>query len=715
MEYRERMRILREKKIKDTLEKRKQKGYMDLDDNGGVAIPEEFSFSPLSNSSDGGFYGATGFSVNMARLLDAHPTYIDPLEILAGRRMVMLLDYQGGWPGKWPEHLMPYDELKKELEEYDIISGIGSNQHYACDYEMGIALGYKGLIEKIRHYRSVNGEEKYEFYDAHERVLRALMRLIERHIDEISLKITTEEDEEIRENLKEMLQCNKNILEGPPETFLEVCQWLGWFYQASWMYNREGAGMQIDKFLYPFYARDVEKGILDDEKATFILANLLLLNPNYYQLSGPDVDGNDMTNPISFLVLEAAHWLNSSANITIRIHDNIDEKLFRKGVEYLFRDGNGWPRFSGNKGLMNYMKNKNVTREMAVNRIAVGCNWMALPGREYPLNDCVKINVAKIFDKAFHDMMKGEQYSLEILWDKFTFHMRKAVDITAQGVNFHLDHMHKHMPELFGNLLMHNAIEKGEDMTLSAEFIHIGVDGAGIAVVADSFAALEQRIVKERCLKWSDVYSAVVENFTGKYERTRQILKASEKYCQGKSLGDKWADRINKEFTSQIKSYEMPKGRMMIPGWFSWANTIQLGKSVGATPNGRKAGEPINHGANPNPGFRKDGAATAMSNGIAMVQPGYGNPAPFQLELDPRMGIEDGGIEKVMALIRGHMKQGGTLINVNIVDKEKILAAHDNPELYPELVVRVTGFTSYFITLSPEFRQLVVDRVIDTF
>lgn len=714
MDYRERIQILREKKIKDTLEKKKQKGYMDLDDNGGVAIPDDFSFTPVSNSSDGGFYGAVGFSINIAKLVDAHPVYVDPLEILAGRRMVMLLDYQGGWPGKWPEHLMPYNELKKELSKYDIISGIGSNQHYACDYNIGISLGYRGLIEKIGYYRKKNGEEKKEFYDAHERVLRALLRFIERHIDEISFKISIEKDEEVRKNLEEMRQCNENILYHPPQTFLEVCQWLGWFYQLSWMYNREGAGMQIDQFLYPFYKKDKEKGIINDEKATFILANLLLLNPNYYQLSGPDKDGNDMTNELSFLVLEAAHWLNSSANITIRVHDNINEELFRKGVEYLFKNGNGWPRFSGNKGLMNYARNENVTREMAAERIAVGCNWMALPGREYPLNDCVKINVARVFDIAYHEMMDEGTYSLDILWKKFVRHLERAVDITARGVNFHLDYMHRHMPELFGNLLMHNVIERGEDMTLSAEFINIGVDGAGIAVVADSFAALEQRIVNEQCLSWEEIYGAVNANFEGEHKRVQQILSNSEKYCQGKSLGDQWADKINKEFTKQIKSYQMPGNRIMIPGWFSWANTIGLGKSVGATPNGRKSADPINHGANPNAGFRKDGAATAMSNGIAMVQPGYGNPAPFQLELDPGIGAQDGGIERVMDLIRGHFEKGGTLINVNIVNKEKILAAHKNPELYPDLVVRVTGFTSYFITLSPEFRQLVVDRIIDT-
>ena len=157
----------------------------------------------------------------------------------------------------------------------------------------------------------------------------------------------------------------------------------------------------------------------------------------------------------------------------------------------------------------------------------------------------------------------------------------------------------------------------------------------------------------------------------------------------------------------------MPKGRRLIPGWFSWARTIEYGRAVGATPNGRRAGEPISHGANPNPGFRRDGAVTAQSNGIAAVQPGYGNTAPLQLEFDPLLSAEEGGVDVVLALIKGHFARGGTLININILDGAKLLEANRDPDRYPDLVVRVTGFTAYFASLSPEFRQLVVDRFLE--
>ena len=161
-----------------------------------------------------------------------------------------------------------------------------------------------------------------------------------------------------------------------------------------------------------------------------------------------------------------------------------------------------------------------------------------------------------------------------------------------------------------------------------------------------------------------------------------------------------------------VKEGPTPGGRIMIPGWFSWSSTIAMGEVIGATPDGRGEGEPISHGANPNNGFRTDGAATAMAKAVAAIQTGYGNTCPIQLELSAGFADDDEGIAKVAALIKTHFDMGGTLFNVNIIDREKLLAAHADPWAYPDLIVRVTGFTAYFAALSPAFRQLVVDRIV---
>jgi pyruvate-formate lyase len=266
------------------------------------------------------------------------------------------------------------------------------------------------------------------------------------------------------------------------------------------------------------------------------------------------------------------------------------------------------------------------------------------------------------------------------------------------------------------NLLTHNCIEKGCDVTLCAEQYNMCIDGVGLGTIADSFATLQQRITEEKLTDWDEVYQAVKCDFKGlQNERIRLMMTSAHRYCEGGgSAGDKWAKKISLEFARLVKDYPAKNGIKYIPGWFSWSNTIFFGKQVGATPNGRNAFTPVTHGANPTPGFRKDGAATAMINGIAAIQTGYGNTCPVQLELDPRLTVEEGGIEKVMTLIETHSKSGGTLLNINILDREKLMEAHRDPMLHPDLVVRVTGFTAYFAALSPEFRQLVIDRFIDS-
>jgi len=165
-------------------------------------------------------------------------------------------------------------------------------------------------------------------------------------------------------------------------------------------------------------------------------------------------------------------------------------------------------------------------------------------------------------------------------------------------------------------------------------------------------------------------------------------------------------------FTRLIKEKPTPAGFNMIPGIFSWAANILMGKEVGATPNGRHAYAPISHGPNPDPGFRHDGAPTALAIAVAQVQSGWGNASPMQIELDPGLSRDKDGLAQVASLIKTHFKLGGTQINFNIVSKEQILAAHKDPSKFPDLVVRVTGFSAYFASLSPEFRQMVVDRII---
>lgn len=731
--YTDRLKSMRDTKIRHTLEKRTQNGCTDLDDFGTVPISENYEVKPWYNSSNGSFYGFDGMAENFCRVIGAHEPYVDPMEMLCGRWRDMLVNYRGDvhylpdwlkkrpeiielmssatdqWSKRWDEQRFPYDHLKPLQEKYNIQTGIDGDAHFACDYSIGFKLGFGGLLEKIEKYRKINPDKK-DFYDAEEKVLRAIIDFVSRHIEKIREMLTTEERPEIKENLEKMLEACEAIEYGAPKTFWQACQWTAFFNCASRIYTRDGAGFQLDGLLYPFYERDVKAGILDDETAKFLIANLLLIDPHYYQISGVDEKDCDMTNHLSYLILEAADSINVSCNLTVRVHENCDREFLKKAVYYLLKNKNGWPRFCNDKALAEgYMKN-GIDKKTARERIAVGCNWMCVPGKEFPMNDTVKINIAKVFEVALMEMKEEAEKSVDRLFELFQKHLVIAIDVTAQGVNHHLDHQWEVTPELVMNLLMHNSIEKGEDISRCAEIYTIGVDGAGLAVVADSFGALQTRVEVEKVVSWEEMYTALENDFEDK--RIQAIMSSTPKYCHGGTVADEWAKKLTDVWVKHVKAQKFTEGRQFVPGWFSWARTIEYGSKVGATPNGRRANEPISHGANPNPHFRNDGAPTAQSNGIASVQCGYGNTAPLQIEFDPHVAADENGVEVVLALIEGHFAQGGTLININVLDKEKLMEAHKNPDLYPDLVVRVTGFTAYFASLTPSFRQLVVDRFL---
>ncbi|WP_367941093.1 pyruvate formate lyase family protein [Enterocloster citroniae] len=720
-DYNKRIRLLKKRKLDQTQEKIDMEGGLDEDDYGRVVAPDDFFFECVPNHENGSYYGYEGWRTNYCKLLDEHPLYCDPLDAFVGRGFFFMTRQKGAI---WNPDI-PYDELKEAFDQYNIVCGIGSDGHFTPDLRMGFELGWGGILEKLKKYQNVNhGEEHREFYESEIMVVEAIIRFLNRISREIRELSCEERNPYLRRNLREMAETNQKIACEKPESLRECIQWMCWFSFFSRLYNRGPSGGQLDELLRPFYEHDIDAGIIDDETAKFYIACLFLNDTRYYQLAGPGDDGRDMASHISYLILEAADWINIACNLTVRVHDNMNEDFFRTSVRYLFKNKNAWPRFSGDNSLVKGFMRCGYDQKLARKRLAAGCSWMSIPGMEYTLNDLVKINVAKVFEVAYFEMME-EAYRREpssgVLWEHFEKHLRRAVETTAKGILFHLHNQDRNEPELVCNLLSRGPVEKGADVTKSAMYFNMCMDGAGIGTVADSFAACEQRIEKEGKITWKALTRQLELNWNdidGEY--VRQMMLHSERYCGGNTLGDQWAERINRLYTRLVREQVDPARRenpdypeiQFIPGWFSWSNTLEFGSHVRATPNGRLNGEAINHGANPTFGFRRDGAVTAMANSIARVQPFYGNCAPVQLELDPGIADTEEGVEKMVAMIRTILEDGNTLLNINIIDKNKVLEAHKDPSKYPDLVVRVTGFTAYFAMLSPEFRQLVVDRIL---
>lgn len=708
--YDKRIKLLRKRKVEQTEEKARLGGANE--DDYGLIVQDKFNYKLKSNHPNGSIYGYKAWTENYVAILDSHPLYCDPLDAFVGKGF-LFLERLRPVTCKWnPDY--PFDELKVLFDKYNIISGIDNCHHFTPDLQIGFDLGWGGILKKLKEQRELHDETHYEFYDSEIAVVEAIIRFLKRMGQEIGALAEKENNSYLKKNLEEMSSLNIKMADNPPETFREAVQWMCWFSMLSRTYNRGSAGGQLDEMLRPYYEKDISEGRLTDDEAVFYLSCLFLQDSRYFQLGGPDENGNDMTSRISYLCLEAADKINIACNLTIRVHDKLDEVFFRKSVEYLFKNKQGWPRYSSDSALAEGFMKCGYPLSLARKRVAAGCHWMCMPGLEYTMNDTVKINLAKVFEVAFNELLEQENQCTERLWELYEKHLKSAVDATGAGIMHHLKYQTKSQPELILNLFQHGLIEKGVNITDGgANYYNMCVDGSGIAVVADSFAALRQRIECEKRISFGEVAHHIKENFEGKDgEYVRHMLMSSERYCGGKTPGDEYAKKISELYTSLVRDLNnQHKGINFIPGFFSWSNTLGLGKTVGATPNGRKAYEAINHGANPNGGYRRDGAVSAMCNSIGAIQPGYGNCAPVQLEFDPGIVNDSEGVDKMAAMIKTIMNTGNTLLNINIIDAKKILEAHKDPFKYPDLVVRVTGFTAFFAMLSPEFRQLVVDRV----
>lgn len=701
------IRNLLERKAAQTRAKIALRGSADEDDYGYVLPPEGFleEFRFPYQDENGQFSGVTQWAKNFRALMEAHPVYLDPDDALAGRWMFMMTRMRKGYKLALAPFPFDYSHLHRDQQLYDITCGIGKDQHFSRDYRIGLPLGWGGLKRKVEASLAARrGDAEAE------ELLRGELDAIAGIRNWITRTAEADPDPERR-------RINRKLADAPPETLREACQWIAWVNMAGRTYNRDGSGGRIDEILRPYYERDIAAGIIDDEDALYYCACLLLNDPHMYQIAGIDRDGRDCTSKMSFLVLEAARILKTSCNLTICVHEKMDRDLFRRGVEVLLENKLGYPRFSGGDQLVKGFQRNGYPVELARERIALGCNWMSIPGREYTLNDTVKINLAKVFSVALEEQAGAEALSLEKLHERYNFHLKRAVACVAAGLDFHMSHQYRNEPELILNLFCDGPIEKGRDASHGGvEFYNLCCDGAGLAVVADSFAALRKHVVEEKTVSWPECVSALHSNFKeGNGEWVRTLLASTPKFGAGGTPADAWAETLSREFSDYVATHRTPDGFRMIPGLFSWADTIRFGKTVPATPNGRRAGEPISHGANPCNGFCRNGAATAAARAVAAIQPGYGNTAPLQIELDQgflKSSPDPAG--QLMALFEGHFKLGGTLVNVNIVDAAKLRAAEKEPEKFPELIVRVTGFSAYFMMLSPDFRKLVVDRIIES-
>ena len=710
--YLDRINALHSDKLAINDVKMKLIGHLDFDDWGFVYFPE-FKFEARPNHPSGIVCGYRAIGEHIRRFLNEMPKYVNKNSALGGAWVKPISDYVN-------IGIAPEDNVSPEIAEtwakYNTYPGFGGMNHCAGDINIGLELGWGGLLKKLRYYRELNAPEDPAFYDGEENVVLGMQEWIAQTAAHARKMAQSEEDEWFKKNLLEIAEMNEYLVDNPPRTLREACQFIAHFQSLDRTYFVGGALDQLDEKLRPYYERDKAAGILTDDMAVWYIASLFFNDTHYSQLAGPTPDGSrDLTSRMSFIILDAMHLIKIPINIAVRIHEKTNETLLRRSLEYTIEDGTGVD-YSCNTGIVEgYMKN-GYPEGLARMRIKVGCNWCCVCGHEYPLQDVTRCNLGFALYHAMNEMRTEENKSTERLFELFKKHAQIIVDSIKAGYDRHYEVIGRNRPEVVYNLFMYGPVERGLNCSEGGvDILNFNIDGVALATVADSFGAIEQRIEKENRITWEQLYEALDANYEG-YEYIRLMMKNIARFGSPDSPSEKWALRIRDFYVHACKDEGTPKHHLMIiPGLFSHGTVGELGARLPATPNGRRNFEPISHSSEPDPGFAagvNSFAPTLKATAVAETQPGYGNSAPLHLDIDTDLLEGEGGIDALVNLIKAHDKMGGTLINLNCLNEKTLLEAHENPASHPDLLVRVTGYSAFFASLSKDYRQQIVDRFL---
>ncbi len=737
--YQQRIDALHQTKKEHTDLKVQLFGYFDTDDHGYIPWTEPIDYQVIPNHPDGGCYGMSCIGLNFRRWLEVHPLYIHPSSSMAGAWVYKGIPGLGGFTleqgmgkrdpkkprrrlvdGSFPTSWKPEDrptglfELHRKYNTYS--PGIGNKNHFGPDMLIGLELGWGGLLEKVRHFREINHPQDTSFYDGEEDLILGVQTWIQRHVDLAREMAESETDPLTKQNLLDIAEVNEYLIDGAPRTFREACQFIVWAQTIDRMWALGGALGQLDELLRPYYEADIAAGRENDESIVWHIASMFFNDPHYSQIGGQAPDGHDLTSKMSFLILEAMHRIKIPTNIALRVWEGMDQSLLRQALEYMIEDGTGVD-FALSGGLDEGFAKNGYPMGLARMRAKVGCNWTALPGFEYSIQDGTRLCLITPLLLALDDMMADAkaQRTMDEIWRRYAEHLSIVVQAVKVGKDIHMERQADNYTEIVLNLFCHGPVERGVDASAGGlDIVDLAFDAIGLATVADSFAAIEQRVVEEKRLSWEALMEHLENDFEGA-EAVRLMLHNIPRYGSGGSRADWWAERIADLWTHLVRDTPTPKGHYIcVPGLFSHGNTNTYGRRLGATPNGRHAFTPVSHSADPDPGFLPGGAValTAKANAVAATQSGWGNTTPLQVELDDKLVKSMGGVDAVMAFIMAHNRQGGTLINMNVISKEKVVEAHEDPSTHPDLMIRVTGYSAYFNSLSREYRQPIVDRIL---
>lgn len=602
-----------------------------------------------------------------------------------------------------------------------------NKDHFAPNYSHILSVGVKGLLAEIDRSLEAHREEaeKCETLHAMAKTLLAFSRMLENYADAALSHLGEAGYDDDR--LRFMAENCRKVAWEKPETFAQALQLVWACHNAFLLEGRYAMAFgRMDQYLYPFYRADVENGRITDVEAVELLENVFIrLQADVVNIciGGMDTAGNCRINPLSWVILKAVGNCNvPGPNLSCRVTENTPDDFLDECLKTI-GTGLGYPALMNDHVNLEAQRRYGYSEEDLHNYCMVGCIENFITGKQPPWSDG-RFDTPRFFDYVLnrgisetHGSVGQDTGPVEHLnsMEQFMEALEKQI---AWGVeeyvalfNSRNDSINqRYFPEPFLSCFCEDCIGRGLDIN-NGGAVYPSIHGAavmGIGTMADSLAAVEKVVYTDREITLAQLRDALNANFAGR-EDLRQKLLAAPKYGNNDDFADKYAVRLVDFIAGEFRKYRTRDGGGIYIAVAANTQNISAGAIINATPDGRKRGEPLSDAASPTYG-RDTRGATATVNSIS--KPDYTQVACGSVvnqKYSPSM-FGDAKRKKLLALIRTYFKKGGQEIQINATSREVLLDAMEHPENYQNLVVRVSGFSAFYVTLDKAVQLDILNR-----
>ena len=639
--------------------------------------------------------------------------------------------------GEFPAYL-----FEDEHEQYVNPTGIEHPNNVAVGYYNVLRKGFRGIRaeaeEELRRLDRLPREERERrapFLKAVVLCCQAVETFASRYSEHARAIAECCGDAGRQSELLEIARICAKVPSQPADSFHEALQaiWLTHVLLRADGSFHLGLG-RFDQYMYPYLEADMKAGRLTEEQAEELLAcfwlkfNSFPTLPGYLHgdngqtmtVGGQKADGTDATNPLSFMCLKmAARMRVLDPKVLVRLHGGSSPEFIREACR-LAAEGMGFPTMNNDDVIIPALQEAGYALEDARDYCTSACYELLIPGRS-----CDKVNWGEVcflqcLEAALNNgksLLTNEKWgpdtgnlrtygSFSDLMESLRAQIRHRIAYVVEECN-----SKRYGPAPLLSATMDDCIRNGRDISEGGcRYNYTGLWGSALANTANALAAIRKLVYEERVIERPTLLRALQEDFVGYEDIRRQLISAAPKFGQDQDYVDSLAKEISQFYAQVAASYQNREGDRFKPSLASAWSYVFLGKKLGASADGRKAREPFSNGVSPALGTESRGPTAVIKSVTKLDMVRFPNGAPVDIKLNRSVVAGEENLERFVGLVKTFLSLGGGQIQFNVVDGRVLREAQKHPDLYRDLIVRVWGFSAYFVTLTRDFQEHIIAR-----